>query len=63
VAFTLNDSVRLISGPRTGELGATISLLLLDPEPIYLVELGSGAEVSVPQSSCVARWRLTLAQR
>lgn len=41
-AFRLNDSVRIKSGERAGEGAAVISLLSLEPAPIYLVELGSG---------------------
>lgn len=51
VTFMLNDSVRLIAGSGAGERGATIALLQLEPEPAYIVELGSGEDVTVAQSN------------
>jgi hypothetical protein len=42
VQFAQNDAVEILSGPDTGERGAIILLLALEPEPCYFVELGSG---------------------
>ena len=49
-AFQLNDEVLITSGTLKGEKGAAISLLALEPEPVYLVELSSGAGAEVAQS-------------
>jgi hypothetical protein len=49
--FHLNDSVRILAGPDSGEYGAVISLLDLHPEPIYLVEAATdGHDVRVRQA-------------
>ena len=48
-AFMLNRPVRVIDGPHAGETGTVISLLGLQPEPLYLVELASGADAEIPQ--------------
>ena len=42
VWFSQNDDVEILSGPDVGHIGAVILLLELEPEPLYLVELGSG---------------------
>jgi hypothetical protein len=42
-AFRLNDSVRIKSGDREGEVASVIALLLLEPTPTYLVELAAGS--------------------
>jgi hypothetical protein len=42
VNFAQNDAVEIVSGSEAGERGAIILLLDLEPEPLYLVELGSG---------------------
>jgi hypothetical protein len=49
VAFEINHSVEIVSGPFRGKGGAVISLLGLEPEPRYLVELGSGQDVEAWQ--------------
>jgi hypothetical protein len=38
-AFRLNDYVAIVSGEHAGKFGSVISLLTLDPQPTYLVEL------------------------
>src|SRR5688500_14334082 len=43
VAFLLNDPVVVVTGPHAGNGGFVISLEGREPEPRYLVELGSGA--------------------
>jgi hypothetical protein len=42
VRFAQNDAVEIVSGSEAGEGGTVILLLDLEPEPLYLVELGSG---------------------
>jgi hypothetical protein len=49
-SFKLNDDVLITSETFKGERGAVISLLALEPEPVYLVELGSGFEAEVAES-------------
>jgi hypothetical protein len=49
VAFEINHSVEIVSGTFRGKGGAVISLLGLEPEPRYLVELGSGQDVEAWQ--------------
>jgi hypothetical protein len=49
VAFDLNHRVRVISGRRSGKRGAVISLLGLEPEPLYRVELSSGEALEAYQ--------------
>ena len=42
-AFKLNDSVEITAGEHAGKSGAVISLEALEPEPLYLVEMGDGS--------------------
>ncbi len=49
--FAINDPVRIVSGKHTGAAGSIISVLAFEPEPLYLVELGSGGDVHVLQSA------------
>jgi hypothetical protein len=51
VAFLLNDSVRVVSGPYAGHEAAIITLLQLGPDPLYDIELGDGRTVSTSQSA------------
>ena len=52
VTFALNDEVAILEGPNAGEGGAIIFLVALRPEPLYLVERGSGkGDVRVRQSA------------
>jgi hypothetical protein len=51
VAFAQHEPVDILVGARATERGAVVVLLGVDPEPVYLVELGSGrGEVRVRQS-------------
>ncbi len=51
VAFAQNDSVVIHVGPHAGEGGAIVMLVGVEPEPVYLIELGSGrGDVRVRQS-------------
>ena len=50
-AFSLNDCVRIETGPHAGSLGAVVYLLGTEPEPRYVVELGeTGEDVHLAQS-------------
>lgn len=51
VAFVLNDSVTIASGPNAGSRGAVVSLVTATPEPQYVVELGDGSDMQLPQSA------------
>jgi len=51
VAFLLNDSVRVVSGPNAGASGAVIAVDELEPEVTYRVELADGSEVKVAGSN------------
>jgi hypothetical protein len=48
VDFRRGDRVR-ITGPGQGGIGAIVSLLALEPEPRYVVELSSGSNVLIYQ--------------
>ena len=50
VKFLLNDSVEIIKGKNEGQKGSVISLIEINPEPRYLVELGTGEDVYVLES-------------
>jgi hypothetical protein len=52
VAFLLNDSVQVVTGPHSGLRGAVISLAKASP-PAYVVELGDGREVHFGQADLV----------
>ena len=49
-SFTLNDSVEVVEGSLAGEKGSLISLIKLEPEPVYLVEISDGSEVQLKES-------------
>lgn len=49
VDFHLNDAVEVVRGLSAGAKGCVISLLGLEPEPRYLVELSSGSDIEVYQ--------------
>lgn len=40
VRFAPNDTVQIVTGPHAGERGLVRLLLLLEPEPLYLVRPG-----------------------
>jgi hypothetical protein len=49
--FALNDPVRITNGVHLGELGSVLSLISLEPFPVYVVELGcDGATIEVTQT-------------
>jgi hypothetical protein len=50
VEFSHNDFVNVVSGDSAGMKGSLVTILTLDPEPRYLVELESGVDVPVWQS-------------
>lgn len=50
VRFFHNDLVRVLSGESVGLKGSLVTIMALDPEPRYLVELESGWDVQVWQS-------------
>ena len=52
VRFALNEPVVIQAGPLAGTLGVVVSLVGLDPEPVYTVELGVGTrDVHVLESA------------
>ncbi len=53
VAFLLNDSVRVTTGPHAGSRGSVVSLVEATPDPVYLVELGNGEDARLQQSNLV----------
>ena len=53
-AFRLNDSVDVVRGKHSGQSGAVIALLELEPEPVYLVELSDGSDVKLEESALEA---------
>jgi hypothetical protein len=50
VAFLLNDTVRVVSGPNAGASGSVIAVEQLEPQVAYRVELGDGSEVTVAET-------------
>ena len=49
--LAVNDSVCIKEGSKKGQFTAVISLECIDPEPLYLVELGlDGDDVALPLS-------------
>ena len=51
VDYAMNDAVVVLEGDAAGESGVVVSLQALAPEPLYGVELESGENVGVLQSS------------
>lgn len=49
-SFRMNDSVEVVEGDLSGEKGCLISLIELEPEPMYLVEISDGSEVRLEES-------------
>jgi len=50
VRFKHNDCVRVVAGPYAGLRGSLVTVLQLEPEPRYVLELESGKDVEVIQS-------------
>lgn len=53
VHFAINDAVDITMGRYVGRGGSVISILALDPEPLFLIELGDApfGDIELPQSS------------
>lgn len=49
VDFQLNDAVNVVLGPTAGAKGCVVSLLGMEPEPRYIVELSSGSDIEICQ--------------
>jgi transcription antitermination factor NusG len=50
VLFKHNDYIRVVDGPYAGQAGSLVTVIGLDPEPRFVVELESGADVEIMQS-------------
>lgn len=50
VEYQHNDYVRVIDGPYHGKHGSLVSLLSVDAEPTFLVELEEGGDIELRQS-------------
>jgi hypothetical protein len=50
VLFEHNDYVRISGGAHAGKSGSLVTVLGLEPEPKFLLELESGFDVEVMQS-------------
>lgn len=48
--FMHNDYVRVVSGELTGSFGSLVTVLELEPEPLFVLELETGFDVEVRQS-------------
>jgi|GEM_PF-515241 len=51
IEYALTDAVAIVDGEHAGTAGSVITVLAFEPEPLYLVELGTGEDVRVPQST------------
>ena len=52
--FSMNQRVRVTSGPHTGARGVLISLYALQPEPLYHLETSENDDHRVYQSELTA---------
>ena len=50
VKFFLNDTVTITSGGEDDQVVTVISLIEIQPEPIYLVKTQQGKDIRAPQS-------------
>jgi ribosomal protein S4E len=50
VEYQHNDYVRVIDGPHQGKTGSLVSLLTVETEPKFLVELEEGGDIEIRQS-------------
>ncbi|MFT3758960.1 hypothetical protein [Thauera sp.] len=50
VEFWHNDYVRVVSGSHVGATGSLVTVLSLQPEPRFVLELESGFDIEVHQS-------------
>lgn len=46
-SFALNEVVRISAGSHAGKIGSVISLLVLGPQPRYIVETSSGRDIEM----------------
>lgn len=53
VAFSLNESVLVVEGEHAGTSGAVVSLVSVEPDVCYLVELSSGQKLELVQSALI----------
>ena len=51
--FAINAAVSILSGAHKGEAGSVISILSIEPQTKYLVELNSGMDIPVAESDLV----------
>jgi hypothetical protein len=50
VNFQHNDYVNIISGKHANKSGSLVTVVKLEPEPLFILELESGFDVEVYQS-------------
>jgi len=50
VTYWHNDYVRVVAGTHKGAAGSLVTVLSLEPEPRFVLELESGFDVEVSQS-------------
>jgi transcription antitermination factor NusG len=50
VRFAHNDYVRIVSGAYAGQSGSLVTVLSLEPQPQYIVELENGFDAEILQS-------------
>ena len=50
VLFEHNDYVRIVDGPYAGQSGSLVTVIGLEPEPKFVLELESGFDVEILQS-------------
>lgn len=50
VSFNHNDYMFVVSGKHAGNYGSLVTVLNLEPEPLFILELESGLDVEVYQS-------------
>ena len=50
VTFEHNDYVLVTAGENSGRRGSLVTVVEMDPEPVYLVEIEWGGDVRIPQS-------------
>ena len=51
VNFAHDDLVEILSGEQAGNVGSLVALAACGGDPVYVVEIDSGFEVEVAQSS------------
>lgn len=50
IALQHNDYVRVVSGPLAPDSGSVVSIERVGADPVYVVELESGTDQSIPQN-------------